>query len=174
MTVLTQKRLFELLDYRPAEGAFYWKARPTRNNASFEGQRAGWLNVAIGYWQIEIEGETLFMHHVVWLAETGVMPEQLDHKDRDRANNVFSNLRLCTSTQNRANMQKAEGQFTSQYKGVSWHKQKQRWAAEIRVNGVKYNLGRHKSEVVAALAYNEAAIKHFGEFARINEVPAHG
>jgi hypothetical protein len=59
----------------------------------------------------------------------------------------------------------------SQYRGVSFCKQQQKWEAFISANNKKIHLGRFESERDAALAYNQAAIKHRGELADLNEIP---
>ena len=57
---------------------------------------------------------------------------------------------------------------TSGYKGVSWHKRDNIWTANIKANGVKKHLGNFFCLVKAAKAYDDAAIKYFGEFAHTN------
>ena len=57
------------------------------------------------------------------------------------------------------------------YKGVHWETAKARWVASIGVNGRTYRLGRFKTPEEAAMAYNWAALRFFGEFAVLNEIP---
>jgi hypothetical protein len=51
-----------------------------------------------------------------------------------------------------------------------WHKQKGNWRAYITIMGKHVHLGGFGSEVEAARAYNKAALKHFGEFAKLNVI----
>lgn len=93
--------------------------------------------------------------------------ELCDHIDGDALNNQRSNLRVCTVGQNNRNRKISPG-GSSIYKGVI--KSDRRYYARIRKDGKAYNLGGFDSEHDAALAYNEAAIKYHGEFARLNEL----
>jgi len=54
------------------------------------------------------------------------------------------------------------------YLGVSYNRKYIR--AKISVNGKNINLGYFKTEIDAAIAYNEAAIKYHGEFANLNKI----
>lgn len=56
------------------------------------------------------------------------------------------------------------------YKGVSYVKKRDKWKSQITADYKVYFLGEFLTEVEAALAYNAAAIKHFGEFAYLNEI----
>lgn len=51
---------------------------------------------------------------------------------------------------------------SSGFKGVSFNKRNGKWSAYINVNGVRRNLGNHSSSLLAAEAYDAAAIKHYG------------
>jgi len=93
----------------------------------------------------------------------------VDHKDTDKLNNQRSNLRICNNSQNQAN-RKIQKNNPSGYKGVT-RKTKKMWAATIRKDNKNYHLGYFPEKIDAAKAYNEAAIKYFGEFARLNEIP---
>jgi len=89
----------------------------------------------------------------------------VDHKNHDKLNNLKNNLRICSKRQNGFN-QKLKPNNTSGYKGVSAHEYK--WASNITVEGKWTGLGRFDNKIDAAHAYDEAARKHFGEFACVN------
>jgi hypothetical protein len=92
-------------------------------------------------------------------------PRVVDHRDGDLLNNRRANLRVCTDTENKRNRRR-HANNRSGFKGVSWAARENKWRAEIRVDGKLIFLGYHASPVVAHGAYREAAVKHFGEFAR--------
>jgi hypothetical protein len=60
---------------------------------------------------------------------------------------------------------------TSGFKGVTWDKSRSKWKAHIHIERKIKNLGRFDSPEEAAIAYNEAALKYFGEFAFLNTIP---
>ena len=76
----------------------------------------------------------------------------VDHIDRNRLNNLYSNLRFCTQQQNARNISSRVG-GTSCYKGVSFIKQTQKWRATLCGTVI----GHFGSEMEAALAYDERA-----------------
>jgi hypothetical protein len=89
----------------------------------------------------------------------------VDHINRNGLFNSRSNLRAATHSQNLGNRAKNLGKTTSRYKGVSWSKKRRRWDVYIGANG---RVGSFLSEIEAALAYDCAAEKKYGEFARFN------
>jgi len=93
---------------------------------------------------------------------------QIEHKDRNGLNNQRDNLRKCVNGENQANKTKQRGAFTSKFKGVYWDKQCCAFRAKIVIRGRKIYCGKFTDEVQAALAYDEAARKHFGVFALCN------
>jgi hypothetical protein len=109
------------------------------------------------------------VHRVIYEMFKGVIPKgsHIDHINGDRSDNRIENLRCCSVTQNIQNSVK-RASASSIYKGVYWCKQVNKWKARIHVNGVKHYLGAHSKEGDAALAYNSAAVIHFGEFANLN------
>jgi hypothetical protein len=106
---------------------------------------------------------TLYIHHLV----SG--PGLTDHINGNVLDNRKCNLRKCTRAENIRNSPKRKTN-TSGYKGVSWHKQHNKWASSIRLNNKDIHLGYYTDIIEAAKAYNEAAQKYHGEFAWINEV----
>lgn len=94
----------------------------------------------------------------------------VDHKDHNGLNNQKSNLREATHTQNLANTYKYKHNGTSKYKGVSLEKTSGKWKARIGVGNKVIALGRFDKESDAAICYNDAALKYFGEFASINQL----
>jgi hypothetical protein len=100
LSELTRRRLRELIDYDPATGAFSWRVSRQRVNA---GDRAGTLSV-YGYRVICIDGACYRGGRLAWFYVRGRWPrEQIDHRDRDRANDRFENLRLATQLLNNQN-----------------------------------------------------------------------
>lgn len=109
-----------------------------------------------------IGGKPILMHRQIINAPAS---KRVDHKDGNTLNNRRKNLRICSHQNNMAN-QKRHKDNTSGFKGVS--KQLKRWRAYLKTNGRQYHLGHFDSPEEAARAYDVAAKKHFGEFARPN------
>jgi len=116
----------------------------------------------------------MLAHRAAFALMTGRWPVQVDHINGIRSDNRWVNLREVTNAQNQHNSRSAEGS-SSQYLGVSFDVKRQKWAAYICPEGRKVHLGYFEEELQAAKARDAAAIKMFGEYARVNlaEVP-HG
>ena len=54
------------------------------------------------------------------------------------------------------------------FKGVTWNKQRKKWQAQIKVNGMEKYLGRFTAPEDTARAYDKAARKYHGEFTYTN------
>lgn len=118
------------------------------------------------YAYTKIDDRTVYMHQLVLPSDDEKLTP--DHRNGNGLDNQKSNLRLATKSQQCMNRCKQSNGITSRYKGVRYSKSG--WEANIRVNNKQTYLGRFISERDAAFAYNKAATKHFGEFARLNEV----
>ncbi len=107
-----------------------------------KGSIAGHLT-SNGYVYIKSNGITYPAHHLAVFFMTGTMPEypkdEVDHKNRIRSDNRWSNLELGNRSDNQRNSG-IRNDNTSGVKGVSWHKGKHCWVARISNNG-RINLG---------------------------------
>ena len=95
---------------------------------------------------------------------------EVDHINHDKLDNQKSNLRVCSTSENQHNQQMRTKAKTSSYKGVCFDKHAGKWRARIGLNNEYKFLGLFENEIDAAIAYNNAAIELFGEFAFLNEV----
>lgn len=102
----------------------------------------------------------VLLHRFILDAPKGMV---VDHINGNGLDCRRENMRLCTNTENLYN-QKPRRQ--GEYKGVQ--KSGYRWDALITVNYEVISLGRFASEEAAARAYDAAARRHHGEFARLN------
>jgi HNH endonuclease/AP2 domain len=110
----------------------------------------------------------VYMHREIINAPKGLT---VDHINGNKLDNRKENLRLATPGQNQYNLRKTKNKTTSKYKGVCWNKQRKGWSAYIRINGKCKTIGLFSDEESAANAYNHYAKQHFGEYARLNDVP---
>jgi hypothetical protein len=106
-------------------------------------------------------GTVEYLHRLITNAPRG---KQVDHINGDTLDNRRSNLRVCSHMENQRNQHAVRG--ASVYKGVSKHRTK--WQAQIRVNKKCIRLGCFATQQEAAVAYDDAARTHFGEFAKTN------
>jgi hypothetical protein len=82
----------------------------------------------------------------------------------------LENLRFATRTENSRNQKKTNKTSSSTYKGVYLNKPSGKWMAYIRINKKLKNLGYYATEREAAEVYNAAALEHFEEFAKPNDL----
>lgn len=105
------------------------------------------------------------LHRYIMKAEEGV---EIDHANRYRGDNRRLNLRPCSKSQNLANRTLPKSK--SGYRGVRKRPDCERWDCQIKVNGKTIHVGFFTSPEDAARAYNEAALKYYGEFATLNNL----
>ncbi len=90
-----------------------------------------------------------------------------DHRNGDGLDNRLScNLRPANRSQNNCNRRR-QSNNSSGYKGVSWHRGRQRWEAIIQKAGKRTDLGGFATPRAAYDAYCSAAAELHGEFARV-------
>lgn len=107
----------------------------------------------------------IVMHRLLLKCEGKI----IDHISGDGLDNRRSNIRCCTKSENPLN-RRININNNSGYKGVSWFKVVKKWRAQIQYKKIVYHLGTYEKRIDAAKAYNEAAIKFHGEFAKLNEI----
>ncbi len=146
------------------DGRLWWlsegQGRNTSRPAGFRRQN--------GYMSVTICRRQYKAHRVVYLLSFGSWPDgEIDHIDRDKANNRPSNLRVVSRSENILNTGKRLG-TKSKYRGVYWHAKRQKWRAMISANGRLASIGMFHSEEEAARAFDARALKERGEFAVLN------
>lgn len=152
----------DCLRYEPETGKLYWtdhwaKPQLVGTEATSRLQR--------GYLRVKINGLAFRQHNVAWFLHFGEWPEGvLDHIDGNKTNNRIWNLRSTDKYGNARNKASASG---TGFKGVSKRKNG-RYSSTITPLGTYKHLGTFSTAEEAARAYDEAAQKYFGEFARLN------
>lgn len=155
MTVqaLSAEFLLELFEYK--EGKLYWKINPKNNNLL--GTRAGCTSTKEGYRSIKINSKRYLEHRIVWCMFKGAWPSddmEIDHINRNTADNRIENLRLVTRSCNSKNRVGKGYSKTTNGK----------YQARIIVNKKFINLGTFATEKEAAEKYLEAKRHYHPEF----------
>lgn len=159
---LTAERLRELLNYDPETGVFTFRVHRSQNATA--GQVAGWRRPN-GYVQVTVDGVHYKAHRLAWLYMTGAWPElDIDHINRTRDDNRWSNLRQLSRGENLQNASLSH-RNVSGCKGVTPHpKGGGRWVAHIRFNNKQRYLGTFY-EISEAIACRKAAEALYHPFA---------
>lgn len=148
------ERIRDVLSYNAETGVFTW--RKSTSNAAPIGSKAGGPN-SKGYTHIRLDGRSLKAGRLAWIYVTGEDPGELevDHKNRDRSDDRFSNLRLADRKLNCENIGTPKHN-TSGTKGVSKHAMSGKWEAYIYHHKRRIHLGRFR-DIAEAAAAREAA-----------------
>ncbi|MFD2704209.1 HNH endonuclease [Salibacterium lacus] len=113
--------------------------------------------------------KNIFMHRELVNTPEGL---KTDHINGDKLDNRKENLRICNSAQNAANKLTTKHKSTSsKYRGVMLPKGRRKWESYIYSKRKRTRLGFFETEEEAALSYNLAAKKIFGDFANFNKLP---
>ena len=110
------------------------------------------------YYRVNLSKEgkqkTKRVHQLVVVAFLNHVPNGndlvVDHIDFNKTNNNLSNLRIVT---HRENSNRKHLKSTSQYTGVYWHKERNRWKVRIGINGKNKCLGSFINELDASNTY---------------------
>lgn len=114
------------------------------------------------------KNKTFYMHRVIM--KVGAK-HSVDHINGKKTENTKGNLRVCSHGQNMKNMRKPKNN-TSGYKGVFFITRlagmRKPWQSQITSDGKKMHQGYFATKEEAARAYDRAAKKHHGQFAKLN------
>lgn len=161
---ITVEQVRELLNYDPATGLFTW--RSTRNHKAKIGQEAGYI--CNGYRSIEIFTFGIRANRLAWFYMKGVWPEGVvDHRDGDKLNNIFNNLRDVTQQFNMHNQRKPSKQNKVGFLGVS--KCGKRFRAQIEIDCVNKHIGVYDTPEEAHAAYLEKKRELHGGYLEISQ-----
>jgi hypothetical protein len=156
-------RLKFLLEYDPLTGVFRWRVNRRGHGGIKAGDLAGSRHRK-GYTAIGVDGRRYLAHRLAWLYMTGAWPaSQIDHRDADRRNNAWGNLRVASQPDNSANSRRHRDNATG-FKGVL--RNGKRYAARLMRNGASTYLGTFDTPESAHAAYCKAATETNGNFAR--------
>jgi hypothetical protein len=160
---LTQQILNDLFEYR--DGLLFWKV--DRRGNKIKGKQASRFKKSNGYHEVTISKKKYYAHRVIFMMFHGRWPEQIDHIDGDRSNNVLSNLREANNAQNNRNTGLRSTNMSG-FKGVSYYKSNRKFIAKITVNYKSIHLGCFPTAQDAHEAYKKAALELHGDFARLS------
>jgi hypothetical protein len=156
---MNQADLKLLVSYDPETGGF------TRLVGTGKGAHAGAvvlgaLDRSTGYRKLCVGGKQLYAHRLAWLYMTGRWPvDQIDHRNEDRSDNRFCNLREADNAQNNQRS-KARRDSRTGVLGVSWHKRGQKYVAQIKHRGASIYLGMYDSIDAAKAARQRAEAQY--------------
>lgn len=108
--------------------------------------------------------DTIYMHGLLNKTADGL---QTDHINGNRLDNRRENLRSVTPKQNQMN-KKVSKHSLSGIKGIRKCRATGKWRVSMSVNGKYLALGRTPCLGKAIKIYNQNAIKHHGEYAKLN------
>ena len=164
---ISVERLRLILRYDTEIGHLYWNWRGDVGawwNGRYAGKRAATNLDSKGYFCLTIDDHKYRAHRVIWAHVTGEWPDaEVDHRDTNRQNNRFDNLRKASVEQQRMNMRRHKDNETG-FKGVSRNKEFG-FRSRIWIAG-KEMTAYFKTAEEAHADYVEKAKKHFGEFAQ--------
>jgi hypothetical protein len=153
---LTQGKV-ALVDDEDYEYLMQWKWHAHRHKRGWAAARRKTFSVGVS--------RIVMMHRELMNPPDGL---DVDHIDHNELRNCRVNLRICSRSENNGNQRKQDLPRSSKFKGVTWHKDGQKWMAQIQHGKKHYYLGLFGTEQEAARSYDNRAVEFFGFFACLN------
>lgn len=155
---VTADQVRELFDYNQNDGHLRWKVARQKIN---KGGIAGSVSTSDGYRYVCFDGRDYLAHRIIWLWVTGEWPAcQIDHYDRIRSNNKWTNLREATNSKNMRNTGPQSNNSTG-VRGVDIRRGKYR--TRIHVDGKEVVVGRFLTIEEAKIARASAEKLFWGQ-----------
>lgn len=143
-SLLTYEEAVQRFEYDPLTGFLRSRKRKGKRWVSKPGD--------LGYLKIRLNGsrsKAMACHRIVWLLNTGEWPRgEIDHINRNRADNRMENLRDVPKHINASNRPDAASMT-----GTTWHPDKRKWKAKIQQNNKCIHLGYFNTQIEAHEAY---------------------
>lgn len=164
-----QEHLRELIDYDPVSGIAAWKSRPVTRphdktwNSCFAGKQIGGRAKTQYFW-ISIHDVNYLLHRVIFKWMTGKDVLVVDHKDLDKKNNKWDNLREADQSQNRCNAPTGKSS-KSGVKGL-FLTRSGKWQGKVTLQGQHYWTARFQLEEDAKEALEKLRSVVHGDFAK--------
>ena len=155
---VTADYIRSILDYNEQTGLFAWKIQSGRSSV---GKLAGTPDK--GYIKIGFGNKIYCAHRLAWIWKNGSWPTgQIDHINGNTSDNRIKNLRDVDCSGNQQNLQGPKKRKRHRgHLGVTWVESRNKWLAQIGIDGKTYNLGRYKVENEAAAVYQHVkAVLH--------------
>ena len=154
MRVHTQEYIRSIIDYNPDTGVFTWKRHK-------RGMRSGTIAGSFDdrkYVIIRIDKIRYYAHRLAFLHMNGLIPpNHVDHINRNKSNNRFSNLRMVTCSENLQNLS-IDSRNTTGITGVCFDKIRGKWKSYIGYNNILINIGRYDSLLDAICSRKSAEL----------------
>lgn len=159
--MISPSEIRRLFNYDANTGAFYAAVKRGRHSKAV-GERVGVRSdgVCPSIW---IGGRLYKVSHLAWLYVHGYMPScQIDHINRNPADNRIANLRLASPGQNKANF----GTYRNNKLGIK-NVRRKRGAYEVRCSSNKQTIGGGTFVCLGAAVKAAAQLRRelHGEFA---------
>lgn len=168
-SLLTCGDLKEILSYNHETGYFTWIRHRFK---AMVGKKAGCVN-PLGYTAIYLKGKSYLAHRLAFLYMTGKYPDgTVDHINRSKSDNRFSNLRVVSQSENSQNIA-LQQKNKHGLQGVTKRTDiadGNNWVAIISVKNKKINLGTFPTKEDAHAAYVMAKQKLHTSDSTIHEV----